>query len=709
MSFLDIPIKLEYRTKNDDIVNDFYIPVLREAVSYKRAVGFFSSSILTDISDGIDGLVKNGGNVKFIASPKLSDEDIEAIKSGYSAREIIQKSVLSEFCEPSSDYEEERLNYLANLIASKKMDIKITITIDDSKVSMYHEKMGIIEDLAGNKIAFSGSNNESHNGVKLNYEAVDVFKDWTSDDSRERVSIKEKAFDSIWEDREKGLKTYYFPDVADEFVKKYKKSDVNIQTYEFVHKAKRKKSEFFKIPDNITLYEYQKKAINSWKEHNYMGVFDMATGSGKTYTASGALSNLSEYLNGQIAVIIVVPYIHLVEQWCDDIEVFNVTPIKAYGGTGWKKELTEGVKAYNYKAKDNFCVVTTYATFSSADFTRIVSKFRRDFCFVADEAHNAGSRKVRDLLPKKAKYRLGLSATVDRHNDAVGTDAIYKYFGRVCIKFTLEDAIRNNFLTEYYYYPVPVYLNRSELEEYNNISSSVRKLQLKDPEKRDDRVQEKIKLLLLKRARIVAGCKEKIPALLDRIEKYKNDSYILVYCGATKYDDDKNDDEDVRQIDAVTKALYCEKGMRVHKFTSSENRKEREEIKNRFSDRDLQAIVAIKCLDEGVNIPAIKTAFILASSTNPKEYIQRRGRVLRKFPGKDYAEIYDFITLPRRLSDVDVTPKELMLYDMSLVEREFNRMNEFASASKNPLSVDELKWEIEDAYGNIKEDTYYEE
>lgn len=120
-------------------------------------------------------------------------------------------------------------------------------------------------------------------------------------------------------------------------------------------------------------------------------------------------------------------------------------------------------------------------------------------------------------------------------------------------------------------------------------------------------------MLLIKRARIISGCKEKVPKLVEVMKPYRTDNYILVYCGATKYDNDSSDlkdDDEVRQIEEVNKRLYYELGMKVHKFTSEENKEERDEIKRMFaSGTELQVITAIKCLDEGVNIPSIKKAF----------------------------------------------------------------------------------------------------
>ena len=136
---------------------------------------------------------------------------------------------------------------------------------------------------------------------------------------------------------------------------------------------------------------------------------------------------------------------------------------------------------------------------------------------------------------------------------------------------------------------------------------------------------------------------------------------------------------------------------------------ERKIIKENFEKGYLQGIVAIKCLDEGVNIPNIKTVFILASTTNPKEYIQRRGRVLRKTKDidKEFAEIYDFITLPRELDSVQYLTKEQLKLELSLVKKEILRMEEFSRLAINSIVTQEIIWNIKKIYkGNI---LYFEE
>lgn len=342
-------IKCEYRSLMDNIVQDFYIPLLKDAVSYKRAVGFFSSSSLVEISKGIAQMASEGGKIQIVASPYLSSEDIEAIKKGYEYRkQIIEKALMAQIvAEPSDYYSMERLNLLASLIADGVMDIQIAYTEDEDGIGMYHEKMGIIEDSVGDKIAFSGSNNESAMAMLINYETMDVFRSWGESNEIERVRLKENAFYSIWHDIEPNIKVLKFPNVTDVFIEKYRKksANFNIDKDQFARRmftyASRMQELTLKdgqpigarIPEDIKLRQYQKDAISAWVGENYKGIFDMATGTGKTLTGLGAVSKLSEDLDNVLAVIIVCPYQHLVEQWVEDIVRFNIKPIIGYSSS----------------------------------------------------------------------------------------------------------------------------------------------------------------------------------------------------------------------------------------------------------------------------------------------------------------------------------------------------------------------------------------
>lgn len=712
MSFLDVEIKPEYRSRLDNVMKDFYIPVLKQAVLYKRAVGFFSSSALLEMSAGLCGLVKNGGKIQLIASPRLSAEDIEAINDGLRRRdEVIEDALIRELTSPKGPQETARLNLLSNLIASGVLEIKIAFLETDNTVGMFHEKMGLMYDADNNIIAFSGSMNESFNAFRQNYEAVDVFTSWTRDE--DRVLAKQSAFNAMWNDYEPSIRVREFPQVSDLIVSRYMVDrtpnldlDDDIIHDEVRTVAKRETPSGPQIPSFVKMRPYQIEAINSWAKQGYRGIFDMATGTGKTYTALAALATLYKTTKQKLAVFIVCPYQHLVEQWKDDIVAFGMKPIVCYSASAqknWKERLKTAATGFNIGVQNHFCVVATNATFSGDYVQSIVKKMRGNVVLVIDEAHNFGADHLSTTLMDNMKYRLALSATIDRHGDPEGTQRLYEYFGEKCIEYSLKDAIDNKMLTPYFYHPVVVSLNETELEEYLDLTAKIKRNVHADKHGKVI-LSEYAKMLLIKRARLVSGAAEKVTVLRDLIQDYRHDNHMLVYCGATTmhdvdYKEGTAHIEDIRQIDLVADMLGNELGMRVSKFTSEEDAAERERIKKDFDAGDhLQAVVAIRCLDEGVNIPSIKTAFILASSTNPKEYVQRRGRVLRLFKGKNYAVIYDFITLPFALDSVDQVDAETLESGKSLAKREIIRMKDFASIAENPFDSDELIAQIQSAY-----------
>lgn len=711
MSLKDLDIKVEYRSKRIDIATSFYIPLLTEACMYKRAVAYFSSSSLLEISVGICNLAKRRGKIKLVTSPCLSEEDIEAIKKGYAKRdEIIKKALLSKLEEAKDDFERDRLDLLANLIATNVLEIKIILI--DNGIGIFHEKLGIIEDDFGNKVAFSGSMNESETAFKKNYETIDVFCNWKIGDEASRFEKKFEAFKNLWVGNDDGVIIIDFPELSQEIIKKYKRkeqTDFSIDQREYLScSIEKKRGEVLeiKIPNEYKLRDYQEEAIEKWVENGYRGIFDMATGTGKTLTALGAIARISENLKGKLGVIIVCPFQHLVEQWVEDIVKFNIKPIIGYSYSpqkNWKNRLKLAVQTLKYDDINSFfCFICTNATFSNEEIQKLFKRIKKPLLLIVDEAHNLGATNIRKTLTEQYTYRLALSATFDRHMDEEGTSILYNFFGKKIIEYSLGRAIEEKMLTPYDYYPIVVYLTERELNEYNELSKKIKK---------ETRIDEKGKvyfsklgeMLLIERSRIVAGATNKIKTLKKELQKYKEENNILVYCGATNIlreeeDSSITDEKDIRQIDAVKKMMYRELKMKVDRFTANESIKERMEIKDRFISGKIQAIVAIKCLDEGVNIPDIKIAFILASTTNPKEYIQRRGRVLRIAPNKEYAEIYDFITLPRDLREAKILSKEKLEYDISLLAKEMARMKEFSSLSRNNLSCKKLIMSINEVY-----------
>lgn len=726
MSIRDIPLKSEYRSFADNVVQSFYLPVLSEAATYRRAVGFFSSSSLVEITKGICSLAERKGKIQIVASPRLSQDDIEAIQKGYEERDrrgdeerdkIVQEALLREMQEkPMDAFSLERLKLLSCLVRDGVLDIRIAFMESGHDVGMYHEKMGLMADAEGNCVAFSGSMNETAVAMSVNYETVDVFRSWGAGDEPDRVRRKQQAFDDIWNDRAHGIRVREFPAVKEELIATYAtgEPDFTLDRRQFPKLDSRFGNDSAsyqediqvrdcpRIPESVTLYDYQQEAISNWVGENYRGIFDMATGTGKTLTGLGAVAKLSQDLHDRLAVIILCPYQHLVEQWVEDIRAFGMKPIIGYSSSAqkdWKKRLSNAVTYANeLPDRSFFCFVSTNDTFVSAAVQKEINRIQVPILLVVDEAHNVGATTYRKTLDDRFTYRLALSATLERYRDEEGTRFLCGFFGCKCIEYDLERAIREKKLTPYRYHPILVYLEPDELDSYEDLSYQMSRNLIKD-RSGHYKLNKKGEILALQRSRLVAGAFGKLSALRNAMQPYRNEYNILVYCGTSTVAGLETEDEEIRQIDAVIAILGNEMKMSVARFTSQENMQTRMELRDHFSEGiGLQALVAIKCLDEGVNIPGIRTAFILASTTNPKEYIQRRGRVLRRSPGKHMAEIYDFVTLPRPLKTVSGLTVEQAGRDLSLVRREMARVEEFGRLAENSMEAYQLIWDVKDTY-----------
>src|SRR5699024_9680665 len=323
------------------------------------------------------------------------------------------------------------------------------------------------------------------------------------------------------------------------------------------------------------------------------GIFDMATGTGKTITGLAAATELFENSNRRLAIVIVCPYQHLVEQWVEDIKLFDMKPIIGYSASKqkkWRENLRTSINSYNYELINHFCFVTTNATFSTKRIHESLAGIKGNLLLVIDEAHNFGARHYAKHLLSNANYRLALSATIERHNDEEGTDILYDYFGKKSIEYTLKDAIDNDMLTPYEYYPIPVYLEEDELEEYKKLTYEISKRISKDKSGKVT-FNESAKRFLIERARVIAGARNKLEALKNEMETKKDEDNILVYCGAATVNDQgyiegEPVESEMRQIDAVTKILGNELGMYVGQFTSKENSAERDALTKRFANNE---------------------------------------------------------------------------------------------------------------------------
>lgn len=703
MSLRNYNLREEYRNQMINVIDEFYYPMLKESVRYDRAVAFFSSTSLVENLFGITELIKNGGKIRLIVTPHLSDRDIKEIRNGYIAREEYAASkIIAELDNISDEYELSKVSLLAYLIKVKKLEIKVACSEMDYKHSLYHEKLGLFYDKFGNYVSFSGSMNESGTAFLLNYETIDVFTSWKD---QSRCKRKRDAFELLWRNEDSKCTVKKFQDIDDFIINKYSSIDVDFDVdekeYKKYKKTVHKQDLWIKYPDWFEIREYQIEAIKRWKNNGYRGIYDMATGTGKTLTALSSICELYNSYDNSFVVIILCPLQHLVEQWVEDIVDFGVKPIVCYSKYKWEEKLKRNIRNFNLKVKKNILVITTNSTFQTEKFQKYVNHVKGKKLIVVDEAHNLGSKKMRELANERFDFRLGLSATIERHQDEDGTEFLIDFFEGICFSYPLELAIKKRDLTPYYYYPNVVYLTEAELEEYIAISIKISKFY----NYKNEDANETVERLLIKRARKIAGAENKLQKFQEILKRgYSSSNNILVYCGATNvsyesYNEEQVEVEELRQLEAVIDIMANKEKMRVSKYTSEESVDERSMIKEKFQNTELiQALVAIRCLDEGVNIPGIKTAFLIASSTNPKEHIQRRGRVLRLYEDKTHAEIFDFIVLPQKPfgTSVDISKSE-----KSLINKELMRLKEFASMSLNPSVSMRIEQQIQSDYNYI--------
>lgn len=692
----DVKLEISYSSDSGNMVNDFYVPCMSNSIIYRRAVGYFTSHGLSVAAQGIAHLIKNEGNIQLIASPCLTDEDIAAIETGHKKRlDKLAEAASRSFSDIENILIQQRLTALAWLIESGALDVKLAIRINKQgkiKRGIFHEKMGIFSDVQGEHVAFSGSPNETVGGLIENYENIDVF--WSWDDPQKRVSKKLERFESLWKNSTHGLEVIQFTEVSKELLKKYRsyqrpERDPEEVGAEMPDGGATKVPGGPSMPDLYVIRDYQEQGIKNWFKNNGRGIFKFATGTGKTITALAAATKLFQ-IKKLDAVVIVCPFKHLVNQWAKEARNFGMRPILAFESRGsWETDLTLSLLAQGGEGREFIAVITTNKTFSEALQGKL-PHFPNQTMLIADEVHNLGSEKLLSSLPDSAMYRLGLSATPERQYDSEGTERLFIYFGPILDpQIGLKEAIELGVLTPYRYYPILVPLTDEESEEYVELSEKIGRILLYG--KKDDEDDNPIlTALLVRRARLIASAANKMSALQELMEKKRTDSHMLVYCGDGTVDDPTSL-EDSRQIDAVCKILGRDLGIMVAPFVAETSAEEREELISNLDRGSLQALVAIRCLDEGIDVPAIRTAIILASSRNPRQFVQRRGRILRRAPGKRSAAIYDMITTPPHDIEIIEPMKNLM-------RREIERFAEFADLALNSGEANRVIQEYRNRY-----------
>lgn len=636
MSLENLNLEFKYRSNQSVLFQDFYNPCLLNSIQYDRAAGYFSSYSLQTLAQGFESFLINGGKVRIVANPHLSEQDIEAIEKGHRAKnDVIEKALLKEIDITESNLQNETLNVLAWLIYNNQLEIKIAFTDNNS---LYHEKFGIFYDDNGPGVAFSGSSNETAGGLKENFEKIDVYSRATE---QLRIADMVTDFENLWANRTNGLTVISIPDSVKKKMLSYKKS--------FPATSGKKSPE---------PRPYQKKAIASLIENDWHGIFEMATGTGKTITS---LLATKEYFkkNKRMFLVIFVPFTHLVEQWKKECQSFDYTEITlCYGSkNSWLINLEREIRDFRIGISDFHLVITTYKTAGTPDFLNLIESLSKNAVLIADECHYLGAKAFKNIQLNNFHSKIGLSATPDRWWDESGTKFIKSFFKGVVFTYSLEEAITNNALTNYKYLPIVTDLTDDELEHYEKITNRLAFLY-----SQDDPDKDLIERLNLERSLVIARAENKLTKLLSILASQKKEeiSHTLVYCAP-------------KQVNILTKQI-SDLGIQVHQFDSKVKTSEREIILKSFSEGKIQVLVAIKCLDEGVDVPSTRVAYFLASTSNPREFVQRRGRILRNSPGKTLAEIHDFIILPSNSDE--------RMFKV-IASKEIPRFAEFSSAAIN--------------------------
>lgn len=677
---LEFPPVLD--TSGYDIIADFFEPALSNSVQYDRGVGYFSAHWLRVASKGMGAFARFGGGARWITSPILDKDDWEAMLCGVEARKdaTLLRAIRQNIVDLEVGLEASTLSALAWLIADGILDFKLAIPRDKLAEGTFHAKFGIFTDAEGNQVSFSGSYNDSIQGTR-NYESISIFCSW-DEHSVPYVQASVARFERLWNNEDPNVRVYDLPEAAREQILELR---VQERPYPEPPGLAQKnpltvgQPAGLEVPAHIDLRDYQLEAIKAWFDHGCCGLLEMATGTGKTITSLAASVKLYER-ERRLAIVITVPYQHLVDQWQDEAKAFGYQPILAYKSKGlWLNDLNHQILEFNAGYRDFISVITTHTTFASPDFQKTINRLDLPSLILADEVHHLGAERSRMTYPMHIPFRLALSATPDRWFDDVGTAALRSYFGKTVFAFPLERAIGTS-LTPYYYYPHLVPLSDEEMEEYEELTSRIARLMGRE----DDKGQEVLKQLLIKRANLLNKAEGKLKALSNLIDQKGRIKHTLFYCAPG-------------QIDDVMKLVGWEKGILAHRFTADESASERQQLLTAFAHGKLDALVAMKCLDEGVDVPSTHMAFFLASSSNPREFIQRRGRVLRNSPGKEFSIIHDLISVPPDAWVVSRTSPTFVA-EQSIIRRELQRFKEFASLARNKYEAVNIIWDIAKRY-----------
>lgn len=708
-----------YRSGTPNEPMEFYLEGLSNSDSLDLLLGYFSSSAIRLLSEGFAKFIYNGGTLRLVINDVLSEKDLNALKVGVSSEKMSTPYYLSDIQKLKSTLDEygyhffECLSYLINV---DKIKFKVIRPKNGQGIS--HYKSGVFRS-GSLEVGFNASCNFTSFGLVENLEKLDCFLGWEDVRSKTYIASENEYFNNIFEEKsdfveyvkidqiKQAIKTEFGDKSLDELLEDERQ--MLSRKNEILNNSLLKKA-IDKLTSDILVIaqedrmpkfpykqgprEYQLEAHKLWIANGKQGILAMATGTGKTLTSLNCLLNEYRTLNTYKAIIL-VPTIALVNQWIKECKSFNFSKIVTISSKSkWENDLV--TLSLEGKFKDvSYVLIATYASFSKPKFQKYFKQLDKETLLIADEAHNLGATNLTKLLNGIHLWkRIGLSATPNRKYDEIGNLSIDNFFNDkfpYVFSFSMEEAINSGFLCSYKYYPHLVELQNEEFEKYCELSKKL--LMFFDERTGKYKECQQVEMLLLERKRIIHKAENKLSVfeqiLKDEFQIRDGDMrFTLIYVPEGKddsvidEDDPVDDEEDLRIIHSYTKKVSAlSPRITVKQFTSASS--DREVDLKAFQNGELHVLTSMKCLDEGVDVPRSELAIFCSSSGNPRQFIQRRGRVLRMHPDKKFAVIHDLIVVPK----IDSNNSNFG-FAKNLVKGEFERVLDFASLAMNKYEAE---------------------
>ena len=683
-----------FKLPEDPVAGEILIPGFRAATSVRGAFGWFTVGWIERLAPGLAVYLNRKGTdpIEFTVAPALFPNERAAVERGErmtrneAAQLIVDMFVTGRV--NASALARHALDCLAWMIAKDRLLLRIAVPTPESN---YHPKIWLFDD-GLNQVLARGSGNATGRGVAGGVEHVDVDVSWTRE-SQDRV-MKGIAMLDAWSQGESdGIEEVVeLPEaLARDIIRTAPEEPPQPRNYESVSRRRKgvvrgltQRSEHrLRIPTYLDWtdgpYAHQGEAVTAWEEADApeTGVIAMATGAGKTLTALICATRSQERLKGKPFLIVVsAPSVPLIMQWREEVKKFGVTAIAPSLETNTDQALTRLFRGL--QGGGTHVVIVTNNLLCTQSFQATMDKKLRTrgervaTMLIADEAHTLGADSFTRNKPEFFEKRLALSATPERQYDPDGTEEIFEFFGPTVCQFGLDRAI-GFCLVPYNYYVHASTLSEDELEEFERLTRRIGAAMGAGASEDDTRLQA----LLIARRRIIETGQSKIDLLREVLVRRgpRELKHVLIYASA------KNPE----QFDEIGRLLTT-LGVKWAPVTQETTRdpKRLRRILNSFAKGANQLLLAKKVLDEGVDIPSIREAFIVASSTVEREWVQRRGRVLRTHAGKRWAIVHDFLALP---------PVRLVRGDgtqglKKIIETELNRTYAFGKHARNVAGAD---------------------